>query len=201
MHNWTKIEENKNDNDIEITSNGRIFHLSKIAPFHWYEKYVHFPFLHKNSPLFSVINNGKNYGIPESVHILFRKKENFSENKKVYIKDNDLIHTILENASMSYMFPFDESHFSGHITMTPHSDYDNFYNYFKNLESKNSSFIVIMKYRSILNNKNILQAYKAILIKENKGYYIETFSPMKKEEILLDIEKDFAKEIIKDSIY
>jgi len=99
------------------------------------------------------------------------------------------------------MFPFDESHFSGHITMTPHSDYDNFYNYFKNLESKNSSFIVIMKYRSILNNKNILQAYKAILIKENKGYYIETFSPMKKEEILLDIEKDFAKEIIKDSIY
>jgi len=96
MHNEVKINSLDDGKDVDVISNGRIFHLSKIKPFANYQKYVDFPFKNKENALFSVINKGKSYGIPKYVYILFNKKEDEDSHKKTYIKNHDIHYTIHE---------------------------------------------------------------------------------------------------------
>jgi len=209
MHNeviFPKIKEIEKWDNIEIISNWRQFLLKCIEPFPWYKKFIHLPFSNKKNTIFSLVNKWKSYGIVKYLYIMYNKKENENSSSVMYFKEHNIDYTIQEIGGISYVFPFNDSYTWLHVAMSNEPKYDKFYEYFT--KNSNPSFVIVIRYKSILNNKEITQAYKAIIkpteLNENneiKEYYIDSFTPMRKKEIMSEVEESFAKEIIDNSIY
>lgn len=197
VNNNYEITEKKNM--VTVQSSWKIYELFKILVYPWYYKYIDKPFesnsIKEWTPLISLVNRWKDHWVVQYVYILFRKKLDTNLDKSVYIKDNNSDYTIIEKWHKWYVFPYQDIPF---ISMNPSVKYNSFYNHIK---SNKSSFVVVLSYRSVINDKNILQAYKAQIWESSYWPYIRSFKPMEEEDIVKDIEPKFAKQIINNWVY